>query len=65
MEYKGMSLVDAAAKVIHERILKIGGDGGLIAVDVEGNVAMPFNHGRHVSSLQKWNGETALGIYKD
>ncbi|MEZ4794339.1 MAG: isoaspartyl peptidase/L-asparaginase [Flavobacteriaceae bacterium] len=65
MEYKGMSLVDAAAKVIHERILKIGGDGGLIAVDVEGNVAMPFNTEGMYRAFKKWNGETALGIYKD
>ena len=43
MEYKNMSLQEAADEVINKRILEIGGDGGLIAVDVYGNIAMPFN----------------------
>ncbi len=43
MEYKGMSLSEAASEVIQKRILEIGGDGGLIAVDAKGNIAMPFN----------------------
>ncbi len=43
MEHKGMSVGDAASEVIHKRILEIGGDGGLIAVDTKGNIAMPFN----------------------
>lgn len=43
MEYKGYSLLDAANEVIQNRVLKIGGDGGLIAVDANGNMAMPFN----------------------
>lgn len=42
MEYKGMSVEDAGAEVIN-KVLKIGGDGGLIAVDTKGNIAMPFN----------------------
>jgi beta-aspartyl-peptidase (threonine type) len=43
MEHKGMSLQEAANEVINKRILEIGGDGGLIAVDKHGNIAMPFN----------------------
>ena len=43
MEYKGLSLEEAAGEVIQKRLLEIGGDGGLIAVDVHGNIAMPFN----------------------
>ncbi len=43
MEHKGMSVKDASSEVIHKRILDIGGDGGLIAVDTQGNIAMPFN----------------------
>ncbi len=43
MEHKGMSVKDASEEVIHKRILDIGGDGGLIAVDTKGNIAMPFN----------------------
>lgn len=43
MEFKGLSLEDAANEVIHNRIKKIGGDGGLIAVDAAGNISLPFN----------------------
>ena len=37
IEHKNMSLQDAAHEVINKRILEIGGDGGLIAVDAKGN----------------------------
>tara|TARA_R100000935_G_scaffold58572_1_gene96297 strand:+ start:178 stop:1110 length:933 start_codon:yes stop_codon:yes gene_type:complete len=43
MEFKGLSLEEATNEVIHKRILEIGGDGGMIAVDALGNIAMPFN----------------------
>lgn len=43
MEYGGLNLKDAANKVIHERLKKMGGEGGLIAVDSSGNICMPFN----------------------
>lgn len=42
MKYKGLSLLDAAAETI-EHLTRIGGEGGLIAVDREGNVTLPFN----------------------
>ena len=43
MEHKGMSVEEASNEVINNRILKIQGDGGLIAIDTKGNIAMPFN----------------------
>lgn len=43
MEYKGLSLQNACNEVVHNRLASIGGDGGLIAVDAKGNLAMPFN----------------------
>ena len=42
MRYRGVSLAAAAARGAEERGA-LGGDGGLIAVDRRGNVAMPFN----------------------
>ena len=42
MKYKNLSLKDAAHEVV-ENLRKIGGEGGLIAVDALGNVALPFN----------------------
>lgn len=43
MEYKGMSLMQACEKVILEKQVKLGGEGGLIAVDNAGNLALIFN----------------------
>lgn len=65
MEYKGMSLRDAASEVIHNRVLQIGGDGGLIAVDAEGNIAMPFNTEGMYRAFKTSKGTNGLGIYKD
>jgi beta-aspartyl-peptidase (threonine type) len=43
MEYKAMSVQDAATYVIQEKLVKAGGDGGLIALDAKGNIAMEYN----------------------
>ncbi len=36
-------LEEAAEKVIADRLKNLGGEGGLIAVDARGNIALPFN----------------------
>jgi L-asparaginase / beta-aspartyl-peptidase len=43
IEYGGMNLEQAANQVIHEKLKRMGGEGGLIAVDSSGNICMPFN----------------------
>ncbi|MBL29639.1 MAG: beta-aspartyl-peptidase [Flavobacteriaceae bacterium] len=43
MEYKGLTVSEASKIVIHEKIAKLGGNGGVIALDVKGNVAMEMN----------------------
>lgn len=43
MAYGGASLADAADAVILQRVPELGGDGGAIAVDSDGNIAMPFS----------------------
>lgn len=64
MEYKGLSLQDAADHVINHRLKKIGGDGGLIAVDTQGNIAMPFNtDGMYRASWNTAN-EKLIAIYR-
>lgn len=65
MEYKGLNVVEAAAEVIHHRIWKIGGDGGLIAVDKNGNVTLPFNTEGMYRGYRKSNNEKGIFIYKE
>jgi beta-aspartyl-peptidase (threonine type) len=43
MAYRQASLQDAAHDVVMNRLPKINGRGGLIAVDAQGNVTLPFN----------------------
>jgi beta-aspartyl-peptidase (threonine type) len=45
MKHRGMSVEKAARHVIHNEVVKLGGEdtGGLIAMDREGRFAMPFN----------------------
>lgn len=43
MAYKGWSLAKATDHVISKKLVEKGGEGGLIAVDQYGNIAMPFN----------------------
>ena len=65
MEYKGMTLKEAASEVINKRVLEIGGDGGLIAVDAHGNIAMPFNTGGMYRAYKNSAGEKEVKIYKE
>jgi len=64
MEHKNMSLADASNEVIHKRILEIGGDGGVIAVDTDGNIAMPFNTEGMYRASKSSKGKEELAIYK-
>ncbi|WP_299671201.1 isoaspartyl peptidase/L-asparaginase family protein [uncultured Polaribacter sp.] len=64
MEHKDLSLEVAANEVIHKRILEIGGDGGLIAVDKNGNIAMPFNTEGMYRAFKTSNGKEEISIYK-
>jgi beta-aspartyl-peptidase (threonine type) len=64
MEHRGMSLKQASEEVVHKRILALGGDGGLIAVDAEGNIAMPFNTEGMYRASKSSNGDVEISIYK-
>lgn len=64
MEYKGLTLQEAANELIYKRILKINGDGGLIAVDAHGNIAMPFNTEGMYRACKSSTGLEEIGIYR-
>ena len=63
MEYKGLSVQDASKQVL-EKVEKLGGDGGVIAIDKNGNIAMEMNtsgmYRAHVNS----KGKITVKIYK-
>ncbi|MCY7313394.1 MAG: isoaspartyl peptidase/L-asparaginase [Pseudoxanthomonas sp.] len=41
--YGGATVAEAADQVIRQQLPRLGGDGGAIAVDEQGNIAMPFS----------------------
>ncbi|MDP5101778.1 MAG: isoaspartyl peptidase/L-asparaginase, partial [Nonlabens sp.] len=43
MEFKNFTLEQATKEVVQKRLPEIGGDGGLIAVDAQGNISLEFN----------------------
>lgn len=43
MEYKGLTLNEACEIVVNKKLKDLGGEGGLIAVDLLGNCELPFN----------------------
>jgi beta-aspartyl-peptidase (threonine type) len=43
MQYRNLSLLDAADEVIMRKLTDLGGDGGVVAIDRAGTIAMPFN----------------------
>lgn len=65
MEFKNLSLEDAANEVIHHRIKKLGGDGGLIAVDANGNITVPFNTAGMYRAFAKANSLKTISIYTE
>ena len=63
IEYQNKDVKTAAQETIDE-IEKLGGDGGLIALDKNGNIAMPFNtSGMYRGSITE-EGEIEIEIYK-
>ncbi|NLE34197.1 MAG: isoaspartyl peptidase/L-asparaginase [Bacteroidales bacterium] len=65
MEYKGLTLDEAAREVINEKLVKAGGTGGVISVDRKGNVSMPFNTEGMYRGYRTAGGKTGVFIYSD
>jgi len=63
MEYRGVPLEEAAKIVVMEKLVRQKGSGGVIAVDREGNVAMPFNTSSMYRGFMRSSGETAVELY--
>lgn len=64
MEYKGLSLQEACRLVVQEKLLKLGGEGGLIAVDQQGHIELPFNsEGMYRGSVRSGE-KKVIAIYR-
>jgi L-asparaginase / beta-aspartyl-peptidase len=65
VEYEGMKLSDAVNEVIHKQLPEIHGDGGVISITPDGQMAWSFNTPGMFRARQVEGGEVEVGIYAD
>jgi beta-aspartyl-peptidase (threonine type) len=65
MEYKGLTLQEAAKEVIQKKVPELGGDGGIVALDKNGNMVAEFNTAGMYRATMNDKGELTIGIYKE
>jgi len=63
IDYKGLSLKEACNLVVYDKLVKIGGEGGLIALDKSGNIEMPFNSEGMYRGCRSNSGRNEVLIY--
>jgi L-asparaginase / beta-aspartyl-peptidase len=65
MEYKGLTLQQACDEVVMNKLVTFGGEGGLVAVNAAGEVALPFNSEGMYRASKVRQQETFVGIYRE
>lgn len=63
MEYKGLRLDEASDEVIKKKLVDVGGEGGIIAVDKWGNVHLTFNTSGMYRGYATEKGEIKVEIF--
>ena len=64
MRYAHKSVKEATEELIFDKVPKLGGDGGLIALDKNGNISMPFNTAGMYRGTVTKDGKIEVFIYK-
>lgn len=62
--YKGLSLQEACEEVVMNKLVKLGGEGGLIAVDKEGKIQLSFNSEGMYRAMKSHDTALFTAIYK-
>ncbi len=65
MEYKGLTLKEAAGLVVNDKLVRAGGSGGVICVDGYGNVSLTFNSAGMLRGYATADGKSGIFIYGD
>lgn len=65
MKYAGLTVEQAAAAVIHGTLTRMGGQGGVIALDRNGRLAMVFNTEGMYRGYVDEHGHITIQIYRD
>ena len=65
VQYTGMDLAKSANQVINKELVEMGGNGGIIAIDPQGNIALTFNTAGMYRASVDIDGKVTVAIYKD
>lgn len=65
LQYRHLTLAQAVREVIHEKLRRSGGEGGVIAVDRSGNIAMDFNSVGMFRGARDSRGRRDIAMYRD
>jgi len=65
MEYRALPIQEAVDLVIQKKLQKLGGDGGVIAIDKFGNIGISFNSNGMYRAYINSEGKPVVDIYKD
>lgn len=65
MEYKGLTLQEAASEVIQKKLPDLGGTGGIVAIDHKGEMALEFNTPGMYRASMNSKGDLSVKIYKN
>jgi beta-aspartyl-peptidase (threonine type) len=65
VEYKKMPLEAAVREVIHNKLPKLGGDGGVIAIDTRGHTALDFSSEGMFRGQRGSDGKREVMIFRD
>ncbi|AWL11845.1 Beta-aspartyl-peptidase [Saliniradius amylolyticus] len=63
VKYQNVSAAEAANTVIHQVLKPAGGDGGVIVIDSQGHISMPFNTEGMYRAAIDTDGALDVGIY--
>lgn len=64
MEYRGTPLADAAQATL-AKVAKLGGDGGVVCIDKDGNIALPFNTAGMYRGYRVSSGLSGIKLFKE
>jgi isoaspartyl peptidase/L-asparaginase-like protein (Ntn-hydrolase superfamily) len=65
MKYQGATVAAAAQEIIHGEMPKLGGTGGLIALDAKGNLTAPFNTEGMFRAWMQADGQVHVAVFKE
>jgi len=64
VRYAGLSLAQAVRDVVHEELAALGGEGGVIAIDRHGEIAMEFNSEGMFRASRTCGADPQIDIYR-